>query len=147
MAEAIDRKTYMKYCKKCGKSYESGDYCPTCGKLLSDSSVAEAEVVGDDSGRSHDKAGKRDRVFSVFARVGKIIGLVSIGAWIVPLLGPIACVYGIVFSAMGLYSSNKKDASLGLTLNIVFFVIGIAWVAVFTYLMVMAGMMGAFSMM
>ena len=60
---------------------------------------------------------------STQALVGFILGLVSIIAWYIPLIGFPVSVCGIVFSALGLKSSNRTKAVAGLTLSIIFLVV------------------------
>mgnify|MGYP002084183088 CR=1 FL=1 len=58
------------------------------------------------------------------AIIGLILGLVSIIAWFIPLVGFPVTVIGIVFSALGLKSqTNKGKAVAGLVLSIIFLVI------------------------
>ena len=57
------------------------------------------------------------------AMIGFILGLISIIAWFIPLFGFPVTICGIVFSAMGMKSSNKGKAVAGLTLSIIFLVV------------------------
>lgn len=57
------------------------------------------------------------------AMVGFILGLVSIIAWYIPLIGYPVTICGIIFSGLGMNSSNRGKAIAGLTLSIVFLVI------------------------
>lgn len=53
--------------------------------------------------------------------VGFILGLCSIAAWLLPLLGYPVTICGIVFSAKGLKpNKNRGKAIAGLTLSIIF---------------------------
>lgn len=58
------------------------------------------------------------------AQTGYTLGVVSIGAWLLPLIGYPVCICGIIFSSKGLSSEilNKK-AKTGLILSIIFLVI------------------------
>ncbi len=60
---------------------------------------------------------------AIYGMVGFILGLSSILAWIIPLLGYPTTITGIVFSTMGLKSKNKVYALTGLILSIVFLVL------------------------
>lgn len=60
---------------------------------------------------------------STIAMVGFILGLASILAWFIPLIGFPVTICGIVFSALGLKSSNRTKAVAGLTLSIIFLVV------------------------
>lgn len=60
------------------------------------------------------------------AIIGLILGLVSIVAWYIPLIGFPVTVCGIIFSAIGMKSqTNKGKAIAGLTLSIIFLVVTI----------------------
>lgn len=61
-----------------------------------------------------------DNKSGVKAKVGFILGLVGIVAWIIPLFGYPVTIVGIVFSCLGLKSSKKKLAVTGLVLSIIF---------------------------
>ncbi len=60
---------------------------------------------------------------STIAMVGFILGLASILAWFIPLIGFPVTICGIVFSALGLKSNNRTKAVAGLTLSIIFLVV------------------------
>lgn len=62
---------------------------------------------------------------SLKAMVGFILGLCSIIAWFIPLIGFPVTICGIVFSSLGLNSNNKGKAIAGLILSIIFLVITI----------------------
>ncbi|MDD3481219.1 MAG: hypothetical protein PHW75_03310 [Patescibacteria group bacterium] len=58
------------------------------------------------------------------AKTGFILGLVSIIAWLLPLVGYPVTITGIVFSALGLKAKNKKGLAIaGLVLSILFLVV------------------------
>lgn len=60
------------------------------------------------------------------AIIGLILGLVSIIAWYIPLIGFPVTICGIIFSAIGMKSqTNKGKAIAGLTLSIIFLIITI----------------------
>lgn len=60
------------------------------------------------------------------AIIGLILGLVSIVAWYIPLIGFPITIIGIIFSAIGMKSqTNKGKAIAGLTLSIIFLVVTI----------------------
>lgn len=60
------------------------------------------------------------------AIIGLILGLVSIVAWYIPLIGFPVTICGIIFSAVGMKSQNNKGKAIaGLTLSIIFLVITI----------------------
>lgn len=55
--------------------------------------------------------------------IGFILGLVSIIAWYIPLIGYPVTVCGIIFSALGMNSKNKGKAVAGLVLSIIFLIV------------------------
>lgn len=60
------------------------------------------------------------------AIIGFILGLVSIVAWYIPLLGFPITICGVIFSAIGMKSqTNKGKAIAGLTLSIIFLIVTI----------------------
>ena len=71
---------------------------------------------------SIDNGNKTDKN-STIAMVGFILGLTSIIAWFIPLIGFPVTVCGIIFSALGLKSNNRTKAVAGLTLSIIFLVV------------------------
>lgn len=60
---------------------------------------------------------------SVKALTGFVLGLCSIMAWVIPLIGFPVTVIGIIFSALGLNSNRRALAIAGLVLSIIFFVV------------------------
>ncbi len=58
------------------------------------------------------------------AIIGLILGLVSIIAWFIPLIGFPVTVCGIIFSGLGMKSqTNKGKAVTGLVLSIIFLIV------------------------
>lgn len=55
--------------------------------------------------------------------IGFILGLVSIIAWYIPLIGYPVTVCGIIFSSLGMNSKNKGKAVAGLVLSIIFLIV------------------------
>lgn len=62
---------------------------------------------------------------SVRALIGFILGLCSLVAWYIPIIGFPVTILGIIFSAFGINSNRKGMAIAGLILSIIFFVITI----------------------
>ena len=79
----------------------------------------EKQKVLNGSMGSENKTDKK----STIAMVGFILGLASIIAWFIPLIGFPVTICGIVFSALGLNSNNRPKAVAGLTLSIIFLVV------------------------
>ena len=58
------------------------------------------------------------------ATAGLVLGLVSIIAWILPLIGYPVTICGIIFSAKGLKSETGKGKAIaGLVLSIIFLIV------------------------
>ena len=95
------------FCRNCGKELEINENnCMNCG-------VTNQNVVYMES-----------NPIERHAMVGFILGLCSIAAWLLPLLGYPVTICGIVFSAKGMKSNKKKGKAIaGLVLSIVFLVI------------------------
>lgn len=57
------------------------------------------------------------------ATAGFVLGLCSIIAWIIPIIGYPVTGLGIVFSCMGMNSKNKTYATIGLVFSIIFLIV------------------------
>lgn len=57
---------------------------------------------------------------ALWGKIGFTLGIVSIGAWLLPLLGLPVAIAGIVFNILGLRSPKYGWAVAGLTLSIIF---------------------------
>ena len=62
---------------------------------------------------------------SVRGLTGFILGLCSLIAWYIPIIGFPVTILGIIFSAFGINSNRKGMAIAGLILSIIFFVVTI----------------------
>lgn len=92
----------MKYCRECGKETNAKEvYCNHCGAKANDPNALTNEKVEQK------------------ATVGFILGLCSLIAWIIPLIGYPVTIVGIVFSAGGRKAINNRiKARVGLILSI-----------------------------
>ena len=118
-------------CKECGKEvsnqaavcihcgYElKSRVCPECGKdVRKDDKVCN--YCGFHLVNENDNYQKRNN----YALVGMILGLCSIIAWLLPLIGYPTTIVGIIFSSLGLSSNKKGMAITGLTLSVIFFIL------------------------
>lgn len=96
------------YCSKCGNELaEEGKFCSKCGNPVS-------------SGNNQN-SGNEDKASSQ-AMIGFILGLCSIVAWFLPIIGYPVNITGIVFSSKGMKSANRGKAIAGLTLSILFLI-------------------------
>ena len=60
------------------------------------------------------------------AKVGMILGLVSIVGWFIPLFGYPLTILAIIFGSLGIKSEKKKMALAGIILGGVFFLVTLA---------------------
>ena len=103
------------YCKKCGRENSSdAKFCQYCGAELEDE--IKVEIVD-----GFEKKSEEAKCWSIFAQVGKILGIVSLATCWIPGLGMTAGIHGIVASALGRRSEKevaKTDSVMGLKLAI-----------------------------
>ncbi len=81
--------------------------------------IEKQKVLSGSLGSNGNNADKK----AIFGMIGFILGLVSIVAWFIPLIGFPVAVCGIIFSGLGLNSKNKGKAVAGLTLSIIFLIV------------------------
>ena len=76
--------------------------------------------INSSNNAEHTEKGKTQAI------IGLILGLVSIVAWYIPLIGFPITICGVIFSAIGMKSqTNKGKAIAGLTLSIIFLIVTI----------------------
>lgn len=68
--------------------------------------IEKSKVLNGSLGGNGNNADKK----ATFGMIGFILGLVSIVAWYIPLIGFPTTVCGIIFSGLGLNSKNKGKA-------------------------------------
>ena len=94
-------------------------FCSNCGAKLNEEQAIclECGVLVNNANKINNNADKSDKS----SLAGFILGLVSIAAWIIPLFGYPVTICGIIFSAKGLKSINRKGKAIaGLILSITF---------------------------
>lgn len=92
----------MKKCSNCGASNtDDAEFCADCGEK-----IVNLETLKTSSG-GRGPIG------------GFVLGLLSLGAWFIPLVGYPVTICGIIFSARGIRSANKNLMVIGLILSIV----------------------------
>ena len=128
----------MSFCVKCGKELnEQEKFCPECGTVVESLEEVAAETVGENQGYNVPKC------FTVFGKIGPIIGLVTFILAFIPIVNIIAAEVapiGIVFCILG-----KKDVTLirkckkGLKFSIWATILGIVLYIVYTVIFALLG--------
>ena len=111
------------FCRKCGKELrENAVFCDQCGEkveVVEEAIVVENEVIDVTTQPVEEQQVERGP-WKAFAKVGHILGIVSLATMWIPFL--VCCAtgfYGIVFSALGKKSTeNKPMADKALKRNI-----------------------------
>lgn len=112
------------FCTYCGKKIEdNAHYCPQCGaKVEKEYDYSSQSATKDDNNYTEPQQKKPAKVWSVFAKVGKIIGIVTISTCWIPWAAAIIGIYGVVFSALGSKATDEEsiqNKKKGLTYSIV----------------------------
>jgi len=104
------------FCTKCGSELAGEEkFCSKCGNSVHGENSVDNRITLNENiinNKTNEKASQ--------ANIGLILGLCSILAWFIPLIGYPVTISGIVFSAKGLDSDNKGKAIVGLILSIIF---------------------------
>lgn len=82
--------------------------------------IEKQKILQNNESNSNVKAtnGKENKAF-----IGFILGLCSIIAWYLPIIGLPVTVIGIIFSSLGINSAKRGQAVAGLVLSIIFLVV------------------------
>ena len=120
------------YCRHCGKELnDEARFCPACGaKQFDESNQYQGSTYDDPFTTATEIEDKPAKCWSVFAKVGKILGIIAIAICWLPLYGALAGVPGIVFSCLGRKAIDDeavRNRSLGLKLSIAGAVISVVW--------------------
>lgn len=118
-------------CKECGKEIsDKANVCVHCGYELENLVCPECnkKISKYDSSCKNCGYDLTSKVFTSknrdsYALVGMILGLCSIIAWIIPLIGYPCTIIGIIFSACAMGSNKKGMAITGLILSIIFLIV------------------------
>ena len=101
------------YCKNCGaRIEEDSKYCIYCG--------TEVKVI-EDTFEEVEKEKKPAKVWKIFAKVSKIIGIVCIATCVIPLFSFEIGAAGVVFGILGGRAQDKEAdewRKLGINLSI-----------------------------
>lgn len=114
------------YCRQCGKELnEDARFCPACGaKVYQETdSNSYGSTYSDPftTATATEIEDKPAKCWSVFALVGKILGIIAIVICWLPLYGAMAGVPGIVFSCLGRKAIDDnaiRNRTIGLKLAI-----------------------------
>ena len=114
------------YCRNCGKELnEETRFCPACGSRQYGEGNQSHQTYDDPFTTStvtnEIEDDKPAKCWSVFAMIGKILGIVAIAICWLPMYGVIAGVPGIVFSCLGRKAIDEdaiRNRTIGLKLAI-----------------------------
>ena len=110
------------YCRNCGKELnEETQFCPACGSKQYDSASKASYDDPFTTSTATEVEDKPAKCWSVFALIGKILGIVAVAICWLPLYGAIAGVPGIVFSCLGrkaIDNDSISNRTIGLKLSI-----------------------------
>ena len=137
------------YCYKCGKQVDDEvAFCPHCGAQAKGTEAASSAPSEPATAPVYNAApaqpveDKPPRVWSIFALIGKILGIVCLCASVIPYLNYFSfgfSIVGIVLSCLGRKAKNEaadKNSSLGLKLSIAALVISFVLMIVYTVVFV-----------
>ena len=121
-------------CRECGREIsDQAEECIYCGYKLKRMVCPECHnLVGSDdlicsncgyNLRQENMNNSVNKNRNLYALVGMILGLYSIIAWIIPLIGYPCTIVGIIFSACGIGSEKKSFSVAGLVLSIIFLIL------------------------
>lgn len=132
------------FCRKCGKELREGAvFCDQCGEkveVVEEAIVVENEVIDVTTQPAEEQQVERGP-WKAFAKVGHILGIVSLATMWIPFL--VCCAtgfYGIVFSALGKKSTeNKPMADKALKRNIAASIVSfVLTVVIYTLIIVLS---------
>lgn len=110
----------QKKCNNCGADLTSNDvFCKSCGTAIT-SENSSTNSVSSTANYSNESVVPAKSKKDSFAITGLVFGLISIVAWLLPLIGFPITILGIIFSSLGIKSSKKSLAIAGLVLSIIF---------------------------
>ena len=123
------------FCRKCGKELnENAIYCDQCGAKVVEEEVIDVEVIDVTNQQPTvvDACKEPKGPWRAFAIIGYVLGIVDLVLLLVPFFSCIVSVFGIVLSALGKKSINKRRfARTGLTCNIIACAVNYVWTIIF----------------
>jgi len=133
-------------CKKCGKEIDEGlSYCPFCGEEI------KKEEEPANFYQEGQPAKKPAKCWGVFAKVSKILGIVTIACCLIPLANIVSLetgVAGIVFAILGKKAGTEEANSqkrVGLVLSIVGFSVAFVTYIIYSVLLGVGSSMAWFT--
>ena len=138
------------YCRNCGKEIsEETRFCPACGSKQFEDSNRSHETYDDPfttSSEAIEVEDKPAKCWSVFALIGKILGIVSLClCWIPYPLAMALGIPGIVMSCLGRKAIDEdsiRNRTIGLKLSIAGTVVSFV-VFIVVYAIILSGATGA----
>ena len=125
------------YCKNCGTKIEDGvKFCPNCGTSTQEE-AAPAPMATESAAATGNVEEKPPKVWTIFALISKILGIVCLSTSLIPFLNYFSCIGsipGIVFGCLGKKAQNPeadKNSSLGRKLSIAALVISFVMMVVY----------------
>ena len=130
------------YCYNCGKEISDDvQFCPYCGARTQEDAKPSVST-GTPSAPVAAGEEQPPKVWSVFALVSKILGIVCLCASVIPYLNYFSFAFsigGIVFACLGKKAKNEvadKNCNLGLKLSIAALVVSFVLMIVYTVVFV-----------
>ena len=127
------------YCKNCGmKLDDDANYCPRCGtnqQSAGGNSYASAETCAANGVNTEKKPPK---VWTIFSRVGKILGIACVATALIPYLNLFSLdfgIVGIVLSCLGKKAKTEEtdnDCRIGLILSIIAVAVSFVMIIIYT---------------
>ncbi|MCH5351108.1 MAG: zinc ribbon domain-containing protein [Clostridiales bacterium] len=130
------------FCKNCGKEIDKeSKFCAYCGADVRQKETEPSKTVSETAAAAA-PADKPPKVWTVFSKVSKILGIVCLSTSIIPFLNYVSLalgIVGIVMSRLGLKAktaATDKDCDLGFKLSIAAVVVSFIMVIVFYIMLI-----------
>ena len=140
-------------CKYCGQEVlEEANFCNNCGANLKEETIEQEEIKDAEMiNESNENQQAPLKCWSIFAKVSKILGIVSLCiCWIpiVGLFGILPGIPGIVFGALGKKANNDEanaNAKKGFVMSLIGSIIAVSfYLLIFIVLFILGAIASAF---